>query len=354
MANIVDYVKYYKDKTFDDIPFNDVDSLIFTQIAYVDFSSILKKDMLPISIENLSREYFPKVTKEQMKSKAKLYRKTYDLFYDISNTSRFKDVIISDYEDILDNEKQFCGLTFRYKKNFVYVAFKGTDSSVIGWKEDFDMSYCYPIPSQKCAINFLENSINFFDRNVYVGGHSKGGNLALVSALESSSFVRHRLKTIYSFDGPGLRAKEYHSLAYSKIQNKLRLIIPKDSVVGLLLYHDYDYEVIDSTAKGLWQHDAFTWQCFGGFFIESTLSKRSYQFSKSIKTFLNSIDDLEQKEFIDAIYNLFQKSEIDSIEHVSLSKILKAISLVNTVTSDKKMMDKIKKLLTILVNLYSI
>ena len=353
MANIMEYVKYYKDKSFDEILFSDVDSLIFSQISYVDFSSILKEEMLPISLIDLGREYFSKVAREEMKSKAKLFRQTYDLFNAIYNTTRYKDIVITNYKDVLNSETQFCALTFRYKKNFSYIAFKGTDRSVIGWKEDFDMSYSYPIPSQKLAIEFLEDSVSFFDKNVYVGGHSKGGNLALVSALGSSSFVRHRLKCIYSFDGPGLRASEYHSIAYSKIQNKLRLIIPNESIVGLLLHHDFDYEVVESNGKGIFQHDAFTWQCFGGIFVPGVLSKRSIQFSKSMKQFLATTPYLEQKELIDAVYSLFKKAEIDNIEHISLTKILKAITLVNTVTSDKKMMEKIRKILTIFVNYYS-
>lgn len=353
MANIIDYVKHYNSKTFDEVLFNDVDSLIFTQISYVDFSNLLTKEMLPMSLHELGNLYFSKVSKEQIKSRAKLYREAYDLLENIYNENRFKNLIISDYECIVDDEKQFCALTFRYKRKFVYVAFEGTDSSVIGWKEDFDLSHCYPIPSQKLAIDFLERNVNFFDMNVYVGGHSKGGNLALVSSLESSSFVRHRLKKIYNFDGPGLRAKEYHSLAYSRIRKKLKLIIPKESIVGLLLYHDYDYLVVDSISKGLWQHDAFSWKCFGTVFEEVSLSKKSIQFSKSVKEFLDSTPDEEQKDFINSIYTLFQKADIKSIENITLTKILKAIGLISSVTSDKKTRDKLKKILTIFVNLYS-
>lgn len=353
MANIVTYVNYYKDKTFDEIPFNDMDALIFSQLSYVDLSKVMDSSKLPITIEALGKLYFKEVTKDQMKNRRRLYRNTYDLFDSIQNTIRYKDLVISNYSSIVDDEKQFGALAIRYKKKWLFVSFEGTDSSVIGWKEDFDMSYTFPVPSQKLAISFLENEVKLFDKNVYVGGHSKGGNLAIVAAMQASSFVRHRLNTIYNFDGPGLRSMEYHSLAYSKIRSKIKKFIPKESIIGITLHHDLDYVVVDSDARGIWQHDAFSWQCFGNFFVTASLSKKSIQFSNSLKKFLSEVSYEEREVIVNDVYTLLLKSGITNTEEVTLSNILKCMSLISTITSDKKKRENLRKIFGIFVELYS-
>ncbi len=351
MANIVDYVKYYGNKSFEEVYFNDVDALIFSQLSYVQLSEILTKELMPISISDLGKIYFEKVKAEDMKGRLRLYKETYELFNVLKDTERYKNVLITNHKHIVDNEKQFGALTFRYLKKWVFVSFEGTDSSIIGWKEDFTMTHTFPVPSQKKAIDYLEEEVHFLDKCVYVGGHSKGGNLSLVASMYSSSFVKHRLKRIYNFDGPGLREKEYHSINYSKIKNKLKMFIPSESVIGMTLCHDFNYEVVKSNAKGLWQHDAFSWECFGGIFVPDELSKKSMTFSRSIKEFLEQISDEERKEFVEAIFSLLEKAGIKSTENLTLSKILKCIANVGEVTSNKRIREKLIQIFNIFIKL---
>lgn len=351
MANIVDYVKYYGNKTFEEVAFNDVDALIFSQLSYVQLSDFLTKDIMPISISDLGKLYFEKVKPADMKGRMRLYRETYDLFNELKNTKRYSEILITNHKDVVDNEKQFGAITFRYLKKWVFVSFEGTDSSIIGWKEDFMMSHTFPVPSQKMAISYLEEEVRFLDKCVYVGGHSKGGNLSLVASMYSSSFVKHRLKKIYNFDGPGLREKEYHSVNYSKIKNKLNMFVPSESVIGMTLCHDFNYEVVKSNENGLWQHDAFSWECFGSVFIPDELSKKSITFSKTIKEFLEEISDEERKEFVEAIFDLLDKAGIKSTENVTLSKILKCITNVGDVTSNKKIREKLIQIFNIFIKL---
>ncbi len=353
MANIVDYIRYYGDKTFEEVAFNDVDSLIFSELSYVELDDFLKKEVMPISIQNLGKMYFSKVKAEDMKGRIRLYRETYELFLELKDTKRYKDIMITNYQNVVDHEKQFGAITFRYLKKWVYIAFEGTDSSIIGWKEDFTMSHTFPVPSQKLAVRYLEEEVRFLDKMVYVGGHSKGGNLALVSSMYASSFVRHRLKKIYNFDGPGLREKEYHSVHYNKIKDKLKMYVPSESVVGMILCHDLHYEVVKSSTKGIWQHDGFSWECFGSIFIPDDLSKKSMTFSKAMKEFLADIPDKEREEFVEAIFAVLAKSGITSTENITLSKFLKCLTNVSEVTSNKLIKDKLIRIFNIFIKLFN-
>lgn len=352
MANIIDYIGYYKNKTFDEVPFNDVDALVLAEFSYIEFDRFLSNKTMPISISALAKIYFSKVKPEDMKARPLLFRETYHLFEVMKDTRRYKNLIITNYKSIVDDEKQFCAMTFKNAKKWMYIAFEGTDSSIIGWKEDFDMSHAFPVPSQQMAIDYLEEEVHFFDKNIYVGGHSKGGNLALISCMMASSFVRNRVKNIYNFDGPGVREEEYHSGAYERISRKVKMFVPAQSVVGMILYHDLNYTVVESSNKGLFQHDGMSWQCFGSFFVETKLSEKSIHFYKEMRDFLKDIPKEERAEFVSSIFLVFDKAGITSTEKVTFSKILKATTFIGSLTTDKKIKDKLKKIFVILKNYF--
>ena len=151
-------------------------------------------------------------------------------------------------------------MTFKVNKKFIYVSYEGTDHLLSGWKEDFELAYKFPIESQKYAIEYLNKTIGFFDKNIVIGGHSKGGNLALVASMYAKKSIKKKIIKIYSNDGPGLRKKEIESKEYKSIEEKYIHIIPNYSVVGLLLRHTSNYKVIKSTRKDLMAHSIMTWQ----------------------------------------------------------------------------------------------
>lgn len=350
MANIVEYIQFYKDKTFDEVPLNDVDALILAEFSYIELNSFLTEEKMPITIEELGKIYFKKVTKESMKNRHLLYRETYHLFEVMKDTKRYKNLLITNYKNIVDEEKQFGAITFRNERKWTYVAFEGTDTSIIGWKEDFDMSHVFPVPSQQLAIDYLEGEVRFFDKSIYVGGHSKGGNLALVACMKCSSFVRNRLKTIYNFDGPGVRDELFHSHAYERIKRKMKMFVPEQSVVGMILSHATDYKVVVSSSKGLFQHDGMSWQCFGSFFVETTLSQKSKNFQKEMRAFLKEIPDSERAEFVNSIFLVLSKAGITSTERVTFSKILRATAYIGDLRANQKTKEKLKKIFVILKN----
>lgn len=350
MANIVEYIEFYKDKTFEEVPLNEVDALILAEFAYIQLKEFLTEDIMPLTIHELGQIYFKKVTKEMMKNRHLLYRETYHLFEVMKDTKRYSHLLITNYENVVDDEKQFGAITFQNERKWTYIAFEGTDTSIIGWKEDFDMSHVFPVPSQQLALAYLEKEVRFFDKCIYVGGHSKGGNLAITSCMRSSSFVRNRLKTIYNFDGPGVRDTEFHSHAYDRIKRKIKMFVPEQSVVGMILSHSTNYKVVASTNKGLFQHDGMSWQCFGSFFVETKQSNKSMNFKKEMRAFLKEIPDSERAEFVSSIFLVLSKAGITSTERVTFSKIIRATAYIGDVTTSAKNKEKLKKIFIILKN----
>ena len=197
MNNINKYLEYYKDKSFKQCPFNDIDNLIFALLAYLPIEDKSYKGEKTLSeIQNI-------LEKIDIKKLNKTPINALKILKQIANTLRYKEVTLSNPVSILNEETQFSAITIRFNDNDCYVSFKGTDTSLIGWKENFDLSYKYPTKADLFAVNYLQNTIKFTDQNIYVGGHSKGGNLAMACSMSQPSTVFNRIKHIYNNDGPG-------------------------------------------------------------------------------------------------------------------------------------------------------
>ena len=182
-----------------------------------------------------------------------------------------------------------------------------------GWREDFDLSNTFPVPSQKLAAEYLISEAKKHDK-IYVGGHSKGGNLAVAAALQADEKVREKIITVYDFDGPGFREKEFNSESFQKLIPKIKKYTPEVSVVGMILYSTPNYIVVKSNYKGILQHHAMSWQCFGSYFIPAKQSKNSIKFNNSIKEFLKNNTEEELKEFVKAIFEDIAQAKPEKIE----------------------------------------
>lgn len=349
MANIKEYLKHYKDLSFGETPFNDVDSMLFTQIVYADFKDIVPNEKSNSILFSDAARLFLRKYESNPKKVPKFIKEVYDLVDIIKDAKRYANIKLYYYVKLVDQEKQFCAITFRFD-GMVYVAFEGTDTSIVGWKEDFLMTNTFPVPAQRFAIRYLNDTINFFDKAVMVGGHSKGGNLAMTASMLASTKVRMKIKTIYNFDGPGFRRKEYYSSMYRRMEAKLKMFVPEDSTVGMLLLHTKDYYVVKSTAAGFWQHDPFTWECFGNIFIKGSLTSRSQSLEKSNVDFISSLSEEERGNLIEIIFAIFAKLGITDTSQIKIPKLNQAISLVKEITNiDSAMRRKIVTLFKILM-----
>lgn len=329
--NIIDYIDKNGKYTFLEKELNEVDKLIFSNLSYVDFKDLLDNNFKNKKrIEDVGEEFFKrKYDKEKRILAIKGGVKTLKAMY---KTKRYKDLLIYNYEKVIDSNQQFVALTIEINKKLLYISFEGTDESTIGWKEDFELSYKNIIESHKSAIKYL-NKFTFKNCNLILGGHSKGGNLALVSAMYTNFIVRSKIINIYSYDGPGLLKNFLHSNRYMKIKDKYIHIIPNNSVVGIMLY-SIDSKVIKTKHIGILSHFLLNWEVDSENLVSDKLRQSAIDLQIRMNRWIEKYSDEQKKIFVDELFDIFDKSNIksfiDILEKPSLLiKVLKEKSKMN-------------------------
>ncbi len=314
---ILEYISKYGNKTFDEMKFNEVDNIIFASLSYIDFNNIVPRGFNKISIKDAGKKYFENYRKD--KNKMNAYKSAIEVFKKIRYTKRYRDLLLYNYYYIGNAEQQFSALSIEINSRLVYVSYEGTDNLVSGWEEDFKMAYMFPVKAQRNAINYINRFI-FSRKNIIIGGHSKGGNLALVAGMYANHFVKRRIVNIYSNDGPGLRKREFTSDEYKIAAMKLISIIPNYSFVGLLLRHSKKYKVIKSDKKGIMAHDFISWQVDDTTFEKSELSSFSKVLDTSMIEWVKKYDDKQRKAFVDSLFDIFRRCGISDLEEIMKNK----------------------------------
>lgn len=341
MDDIRIYLKYYSNYTFLEEPFNEVDNVIFSLLSYVDFKGIVPTCFNgSITLSDASKLYWDKHSKLENNLNVTAVRKAAYVLKKMEGTKRYKDLILYNYEYKYDSESQFGALCIKGEFG-IYVSYEGTDGLISGWEEDFKLSHIFPTASQKHAIEYLNNVIKYNDKNVLVGGHSKGGNLAMVAAMYCKPKLRKKIKCIYNNDGPGLRKEEFESKNYKEIYPKLKTYIPEHSLVGLLLRHSDNYIVVSSLARGILQHDPSTWCCYGGHFVRTRISKSSQKLENSILNWLDKYDDEKREKFVKVLFDVFRSAGITDLKEFKMAKLksaFKILSSTKVIDSDTKNM----------------
>lgn len=340
MENIFDYLRWRGDLIFDVDELNEVDSLILSQLAYLDFSCVDDKANL---LENCGK-YFSSSLKKTIKV-SDFIEKIGDLLKEMSGTERFKNIVISDYVDRYDikNQSQFSATTFILDEESVFVAFRGTDDSLIGFKEDFNMSFSQVVPGQEEAVRYLESIIEKYPKKkIIVGGHSKGGNFAVYSVLGLDKKKRSRVVRIYNFDGPGFCSELTESEEYAETSKLVKKFMPKDSIVGILMYHNEDSIVVDARGStGFIQHDGFNWKVSGNKFVESEeFSNNTIFLDKAAKKWMTTYSNEEKSNFIDEMYEIIKTAtKVERIGQINENTLLLSIKLLKSISG----LDKEKK-----------
>lgn len=305
--NINDYLIWRGDLPFKDFKFNEVDSLILARISYLPFDKINFNDGDTIY------EIYNKM------QSVKDYKIAEDeiLIKNLSESGRFKDLKLSDYiiNSSKESEKQFGAISV-HLDDFIYVSYIGTDNSIVGWKEDFNMSFMKHVPAQLEGVKYLNNICNKYDSKVMLGGHSKGGNVAIYSAL----YTKHSNKIICvnNFDGPGFDNSVIEKSNNKEVINRIITYIPKDSVIGRLLQHREKSIVVKSVNKGIYQHDIYSWSVIKDSLVKLTgVSETSEFTNKTINQWLMNTDSKNRKIFVDSIFELFYSSNSNSFHEFS-------------------------------------
>ena len=303
MPSIIDYLYWRGDLSLRDFPFNDVDNLILSQLAYVQpecaglaFGCWTLKDMAPALIP--CAEAFGTMSLDETRRMLEL----------MAAGARFSDAVVCRYAHSFDEEceKQFAAMTVQLDDGVTYVAFRGTDNTMVGWKEDFNMAYLPVVPAQMDALAYLLAEAAEHAGPLRVGGHSKGGNLAVYAASCAPEDVQDRILAVYSNDGPGMSDESFQSPGYRRVVPKVRSIIPDFSIVGMLLHEHEVYTVVKSCVTGLMQHDPFTWQTArDGFVTAESLSPLSARLDETLDTWMAEVPPKEREELVDCLFSVF-------------------------------------------------
>lgn len=318
MRNIIDYARSTAGAGFDIKPLCEADSLVLSQLSYLDFSgevpgptdkakpAMLRDAILYKGIRALCKDtIFPE--------------KNEKLLQEVLDSTRFGSLKLKSFVNEVDDgeHKQFAAVTFLLPDKAAYIAFRGTDNTLTGWREDFNMAFTYPVPAQQDASAYLNQAGKSNAGALFVGGHSKGGNLAIYASVRCEDKVRGRIAGIFNHDGPGFKEDIYSEEAYKQIESLVHTSLPTHSVVGILLQHDEDFKAVKSNAVGLLQHDPFTWSIKGGD-LEFTegLNSQSVFLDKAIGSWLSGLADDERRKFVDALFEIADASDFETIQDV--------------------------------------
>lgn len=292
MYTIKDYLNYYKDTTIKDVHWNAMDNLLCAILIYVSAPSFSSKKKI--------NDFFEYVNNYKESAPGVMAPIAYELLDIINDAKRYQDLSVSDYQNIKNDDTQFAAVTFRINNNTI-VSFKGTDGSLIGWIENLRLGYQYPTNTQILAQKYLSTAISPSGENIYITGHSKGGNLAMASVMTINNDIYKRIDKIYNFDGPGFRKEEYESAAYKRLEEKLVNIVPTGSVVGTIL-NNKDYKVVKSTEKAFNEHYPNSWCIFGEHFVNGNLSSISKQLHEATTIAFEKLDQEKVEETFETIF----------------------------------------------------
>lgn len=323
-TTVADYLTWRGDIPFSVDPFNEVDNLVLCIISYINFRRfpelLTRNPREAVSLRDICQ----KLTQED--EQLGLSQLSYiPVAQQAAQTERFAGTRMFAFEDRSDQETQFAAVTFLLPDKSVFVAFRGTDTSLVGWKEDFNMSYLEAVPAQVRAAEYTAEIMRLCRfHKVRIGGHSKGGNLAAWAGLHLPHKDYGRLLAVYNNDGPGFNRSMTERPEYVLLRDKMHTFIPESSIVGVLLEHCEDYTVIASTAKSIMQHEALSWCTERNRFIHleerSTMGRRS---DDVLRDWIGSMTPQERKDFTDAFFEILSMGgkarTLDDVQEMGLS-----------------------------------
>ena len=325
MGNILDYMDW-RDIELEKVEFNEIDNLILARLSYFPFDGIVKEDE-EITIKEAYTRYKKNGTTGRI-----LQEEDITLFPVLADSKRFGQMKLSNYVNKLDpvQEKQFSAITIKMPDDTIYVSYRGTDNTIVGWKEDLNMSFQELVPAQTDAVFYLECIAKKYKGKIRVGGHSKGGNLAVYAAAFASQKVKSRIIDVYNNDGPGFQETVTQTEQYQSIVHKVHTYIPQSSIIGRLLYHEEETTILKSTQTGIMQHDLYTWQVLGDHFIEDELTNSSEFIDQTITNWLKDVSAEQRGQFIDILFEILYATQAQTLSEIGSNWFSSAKTMLKT------------------------
>ena len=344
MNNLFEYLLWRGDLTMAQAPFNEVDNLILATLTYIHFRDLISADITGQVTISEACSAFLALPVETQKTRMRI-RNDGILAQKLIESPRISKIPMIFHRDVFDTQSQiqFAAMAFLLEDGSAFVGFRGTDNSIVGWKEDFNMTFQEVVPAQLAALQYLEDFSKAFDGRIRVGGHSKGGNLAVYAAASVPSTVRDRIIEVYNNDGPGFFRDFLQREGYTEILPRIKGYTPQSSLVGLLLEHEEPHTIIRSHEIGPLQHDPYSWEVLGGVFIRvDDVTSSSRMVDRTLKLWLEELTNEDRENFVEAVYDIFTQNDLQELREFKNVKILYGVlkSLHREDDNTKSMMTK--------------
>lgn len=342
MSNLFDYLTWRDDLSLAQSPFNEVDGAILARVSYFPFDLIELSEKSVITLGEASAAF---LALPDMRQKV-LFRDDYPLMEALAVSPRFRDMKLLAYRNTFDmeNEVQFSAITLQLAEELYYVSFRGTDNTLVGWKENLNMGFEAPVPAQLLAVDYLRELSEKLAGRFLLGGHSKGGNLAVYAGAFCDEVLQSRVAEVYNFDGPGFDEKLMGQPGYDRICERVHTLIPQSSVVGMLLEHEEEYTVVHSTQMGLLQHDIYSWEVVRDRFIHlETVTNGSLFVDKTVKDWIAGMDYDRREAFVEAAYGVLSETNASTLREMNENRVGSMLAVLRSL---KDMDEPTRKLVT--------
>ena len=333
MTDLFDYLFWRGDLPMEQIPFNQVDGMILSRFAYVPFEYFAEP--LPRRFVSLREMAGPAEEDQALQTEQRWRLRDRELLGALAESRRFGDLTAGFFDSKLDEvlQTQFAAITVRLAEGLTAVIFRGTDNTVVGWKEDLDMSYRCPVPGQKMAEEYVRKVAERVKGRLILCGHSKGGNLAVYAGAFCGRDVQERIDAVYNYDGPGFYGDVLQTEGYRCIQDRIHTFVPQFSVVGMLLGHPEGHTVVHSDESGLGQHDVYSWEVHGPAFVcLETVTGGSQFVAGTIREWTEDMSPEQFEQFVQVIYSVLTDTSFHTMREMRENWFDTARSFVRSVT----------------------
>ena len=336
MANLMDYLDWRGDLTLAVSPFNEVDALILAELSFVDFDGIVPPPEIGrgLPLCEAAEAFFARHGGRDVDMGVLVPDGISQMLRKLMASSRFRNMTLNGYTALLDDavEQQFAALTIDLGNGSIYISFRGTDDTIVGWKEDLNMGFLEEIPSQKQSVAYVARMARQYpDKTIRIGGHSKGGNLAVYSAVKSDGAIQERIVAVHNNDGPGFAWDISETAGHKRIASRIHTVLPQTSVVGMLMEHEKHYQVVHSTYDGLYQHDGFSWQVLGTQFVHlDDVSREGKLVDEALSAWADSLNTQQREALADALYSVFTASGAKTLSDLNEEKLKSAAAMLKT------------------------
>ena len=329
MAEIFDYLKWRGDLSFSKVGFGEVDAVIFSMLSYVDVSYLSGGGELTVA--ECAKRFCTEESELGLIMPTKQIRR---MLFEMAKTRRYGRIAVLDAVSELSEEGgyQFAAVCFQLTSKSLLITFAGTDDTIVGWKEDCCLAFLDEIPAQRMAVEYLlAVAERYPDRKIYLAGHSKGGNLALYAAVRCADRLCDRIEAVYCLDGPGLSRNMIESREYLALQQKIHVLLPRSSFIGIMFEKGEKYSVVDCPKGGLYQHDPFYWVLDGAKFKKlESLSSRGLKNEKNFRDRMEKMSLEEKRELVEGVFEIIESTGAKTLTELTRQAPKRLMSLIKT------------------------